>query len=229
MILRLRSGSVTPARAPKNRSAAFTWTRSMWNWRAEGLLHLVGLAGPHQAGVDEDTGQLVADGLVDQGGRHRRVDPARQGAQHPVGAHLGPHGRHLGLDDRDVGPRGRAPADVVEEALEQVRPRVGVYDLGVELDAVDAGARGRRGRPPGPRGSTRWPRSPAGTSVMASPWLIQTSASAGQSTKRGEAPGRGRAGCGRTRPVRCGSPCPRAAGPAAGPRSRCPGWGRPSS
>ena len=33
MILRLPSGSVTPASASKNRSAAFTWTRSMWNWR----------------------------------------------------------------------------------------------------------------------------------------------------------------------------------------------------
>jgi hypothetical protein len=33
MILRLASGSVTPARASKKRSAAFTWTRSMWNWR----------------------------------------------------------------------------------------------------------------------------------------------------------------------------------------------------
>ena len=33
MILRLRSGSVTPARAAKYRSAAFTWTRSILNWR----------------------------------------------------------------------------------------------------------------------------------------------------------------------------------------------------
>ena len=33
MILRLRSGSITPASAAKKRSAAFTWTRSMWNWR----------------------------------------------------------------------------------------------------------------------------------------------------------------------------------------------------
>ncbi len=33
MILRLRSGSVTPSRAAKYRSAAFTWTRSTLNWR----------------------------------------------------------------------------------------------------------------------------------------------------------------------------------------------------
>ena len=31
--LRLSSGSRTPASASKNRSAAFTWTSSIWNWR----------------------------------------------------------------------------------------------------------------------------------------------------------------------------------------------------
>ena len=33
MALRFCSGSVTPASTAKKRSAAFTWTRSMWNWR----------------------------------------------------------------------------------------------------------------------------------------------------------------------------------------------------
>ena len=33
MILRLRSGSITSSSAPRNRSAAFTCTRSTWNWR----------------------------------------------------------------------------------------------------------------------------------------------------------------------------------------------------
>ena len=31
---------------------------------AEGLLHLLGLVGPHEPGVDVDTGELVTDGLV---------------------------------------------------------------------------------------------------------------------------------------------------------------------
>ena len=95
MILRLRSGSVTPARAAKNRSAAFTWTRSMWNWRRKVSSTWSASPGPHEPGVDEDAGELVPDGLVDERRGHGRVDAARQGAQHPVAAHLGPHRRHL--------------------------------------------------------------------------------------------------------------------------------------
>ena len=33
IVLRFTSGSVTPASAEKNRSAAFTWTKSTWNCR----------------------------------------------------------------------------------------------------------------------------------------------------------------------------------------------------
>ncbi len=44
--------------------------------RAEGLLDLRGLAVAHQAVIDVDAGELVANGLVHQGGRHRRVDAA---------------------------------------------------------------------------------------------------------------------------------------------------------
>ena len=38
--------------------------------------------------IDEDASQLVADGLVQQDGRHRRVHSAGQGAYHPAIAHL---------------------------------------------------------------------------------------------------------------------------------------------
>ena len=31
-----------------------------------------------EAVIDEDAGELVADGFMDQGGRHRAVDAARQ-------------------------------------------------------------------------------------------------------------------------------------------------------
>ena len=40
-------------------------------------------------GVDEDGRELVADGLVDEGGRDGRVDAPREGAQHLTRADLG--------------------------------------------------------------------------------------------------------------------------------------------
>ena len=103
----------------------------------EGLLDLLGLAGPHQAGIDEHAGQLVTDRLVDQGGRDRRVHPAAQRAEHPVPADLGPYRLDLGLDDRHVGPGGWAPAHIVGEPGDELGAPGGVHDLGVELDAED--------------------------------------------------------------------------------------------
>ena len=71
----------------------------------EGVLDLVGLAQPQQAGVDEDAGQLVADRFVHERGRHRRVDAAREPAQHPLAADRGPHLGDGLLDDRHLRPR----------------------------------------------------------------------------------------------------------------------------
>jgi hypothetical protein len=49
---------------------------------AEHLDDLGGLVLPHQAVVNEDAGQLVADGLVDEHGGHRGIDTAGQAADH---------------------------------------------------------------------------------------------------------------------------------------------------
>ncbi len=51
--------------------------------------HLRGLAFAQQAVVDEDAGELVADRLVDQHGRDRRIDAARQAADHAGGCRPG--------------------------------------------------------------------------------------------------------------------------------------------
>ena len=56
---------------------------------AERLLDLLGLAGPHQAGVDEHAGELVTDRLVHEGGGDRRVDAAGERAEHPALPDLG--------------------------------------------------------------------------------------------------------------------------------------------
>ena len=82
MILRFCSGSVTPASAARNRSAASTTLQPDAGRRDVVLLDLLGLARPQQPVVDEDAGELVADGPVHQRRRDRRVDAAGQPADH---------------------------------------------------------------------------------------------------------------------------------------------------
>ena len=79
MILRLVSGSSTPASRARKRSSASTWTSGMPNW-LEGLDHLLGLVHPHQPVVDEDAGELVADRPVDEQRGDRGVDAAGEPA-----------------------------------------------------------------------------------------------------------------------------------------------------
>ena len=55
---------------------------------AEQPHHLVGLVEAHEAVVDEDAGELLADRLMDQHGGDGGIDAARQPADHPVEAHL---------------------------------------------------------------------------------------------------------------------------------------------
>ena len=121
---------------------------------SEGLGDLLRLAFPHEAGVDEHARELVAHRLVHEGGGDRRVNPARETAQHALAADLRPDLGDGLLDDRRVGPRRAAAAHVVQERLEHLLAAFGVRDLGVELHAVhgavailergDRGA-GRRG------------------------------------------------------------------------------------
>ena len=51
--------------------------------------HLLAFVQAQQAVVDEDAGQLVADGLVQQRGNHGGVNAAGQAEQDVVGADLG--------------------------------------------------------------------------------------------------------------------------------------------
>ena len=123
----------------------------------------------HQAVVDVDAGQPVADRAMDERGRDRRVDAARERADdEPVRAGLA----RVAVDpladagDRGVDEVGGRPGrldagDVDHEVAQDVAAARRVDDLGVELDAVQvplgrrqAGERrgvglgGRRGSPP---------------------------------------------------------------------------------
>ena len=108
---------------------------------AERLGHLLGLVRAHEAVVDEDAGELVADGLVDQQRGDRGVDAAREPADDAVAPDLGADPLDLLLDHGSGRPRGRRAGNVVEEVLQQVLAVRRVHDLGVELDAVEPAAR----------------------------------------------------------------------------------------
>ena len=105
--------------------------------------------------VDEDAGQLVSDRLVDEQRGDRRVDAARQPAEHALRADLRADPLHLLVDDRGRVPRGVGPGHAEEEVLEHRLTVRRVDDLGVELHAVQAALAGferghrRRRRPRG--------------------------------------------------------------------------------
>ncbi len=102
----------------------------------EGLDDLRGLALAQQPVVDEDTRELVADRLVDEQRRHRRVDAARERAEDPLVPDLGANTLDLLLDHRRRRPRRRNAGHVVEEVLQDRLAVRRVDDLGMELDAV---------------------------------------------------------------------------------------------
>ena len=82
------------------------------------LFDLFLLSTPKQAVVDEDTGQLVADGPMGEGRRHRRIHPAAQGANHSLLADLLANLLHRRIHIRLHRPGRFAAANVVDEIAE---------------------------------------------------------------------------------------------------------------
>ena len=115
---------------------------------AERLHDLMRLVLAQEPVVDEDAGQLVADGTVDEQRRDRRVDAARQPAEHALRADLRADPLHLLVDDRSRRPAGRRSRDAVEEVLEHRLAVRRVHDLGVELHAVEPTVARPRTPPP---------------------------------------------------------------------------------
>ena len=88
--------------------------------------------------VHEDTGQLVADGAMDQCGRHAGIDAAAQAEQHLLAAHLLADAGHRLVDVVAHHPVGPGARDVEHEAVEQRPALHRVRHLGMELHAVVA-------------------------------------------------------------------------------------------
>jgi hypothetical protein len=78
MILRFFSGSTTPGQLAHELLAGIDVNDLDAQVLAKGFHHLLGLVQAQQAGIDEDTGELVADGSMNQGRRHRGIDTAGQ-------------------------------------------------------------------------------------------------------------------------------------------------------
>ncbi len=105
---------------------------------AEQADHLVRLALPHQAVVDEDAGQLVADRLVDQHRRDRRIDPAGEAADDATPADLSADPPNLLLAEGGHRPVALEAGDLVQEVGDQSRSIRRMDDLGMEHGRVVA-------------------------------------------------------------------------------------------
>ena len=152
MILRFRSGSVTPARRSRNsRGGVDEHERQLQPFEA--AADLVGLVETHDAVVDEDARQAIADGAMDEQRGDRRIHAAAQPAHHAPVADLLADPRGRLLDKRRHRPVAGAAADVVGEIPEDVEPAIGVHDFGVEQERVESLRRGchRRHRRVGAR------------------------------------------------------------------------------
>lgn len=103
---------------------------------AEQACDFVGLVQAHQAGIDEDARQAVADGRVQQGRDHGGIDPARYAADDALPAHLLADLRdHFFLEGRHR-PAFAAAGYFQDEVFKDLPPLGRVQDFGVKLHAV---------------------------------------------------------------------------------------------
>ena len=100
--------------------------------------HLGGFGLAHQPGVDEDAGQLIADGFLQQHRHNRGIDPAGKAADDPPIADPGARPGDFLLAEGGHGPVARTVRDAAHEALDQGSAMGRMDDLGMELHAVEA-------------------------------------------------------------------------------------------
>ncbi len=213
---------------------------------AEGQDDLLALVLAHQTVVDEHTGQLVADRLVDEQRGDAGVNPAGEAADRPPLPDLSPDARDLVLDHRRRAPGPLTAADVEQEVGQHLLPVGRVDDLGMELDPVDLAlgrfeGRHRRRRRGGERAETgrrrehrvavRHPARLFGAACRRAGARSRSPSAASVRTRRPRRPRPGRRARGRAAACRnrCRAREPRARAtraPGAGRRRRRPRRGR---
>jgi len=96
-------------------------------------LHLLG---PHQAIVDQNADQLVANGPVDQGGGNAGIHPATEAEDDPFPSDLLPDILDGFFNERLHGPGGFAAADVENKILQDFPAPWRVGHFGMELNSI---------------------------------------------------------------------------------------------
>ena len=123
MILRFRSGSVTFFEAGEKWLGAVENPQiQMQLLAAKVFLHLISLAGPQDAVIDENAGQLIADGSMGERRRDRRIHAAAQRADDSFLADLFANLLHCRLDIRLHRPGRLAAANFVDEIAKNTSP-----------------------------------------------------------------------------------------------------------
>ena len=100
--------------------------------------HFVRFALAHEPVVDEHAGELVADRLVDEHGRDRRIDAARQAADHARLADLRANAGDLLVAEGGHRPVALEACDLEQEIGEKLRAIGRVNHLGMEHGRVVA-------------------------------------------------------------------------------------------
>ena len=99
--------------------------------------NLLAFAESQEAVVDEDAGQLFADGAVDERGGHGGIDAAGKSEEDATRADLGANVRDGVVDEVRHRPIALRAANAEEEILVDVDAAFGVEHLGVKLNAVE--------------------------------------------------------------------------------------------
>ena len=179
MMVRFRSGSSTPRSAARKRGPASTRRTRTPLTTGKGLHDLVPLPPAKQAVVDEDPGNPIPDGPVQEGRRHRGIDSAGQGRAAPG---LPPPTRsRMVVTLSSMMFAGAPDRGTIAESRSRIcagspnpggygRPRGGT-------GGRRAAARNERFPAMGAFGLEAMVRNPSGRAVTRSPWLIQTSSS----------------------------------------------------
>ena len=199
MVLRLRSGSMTSSSASRNRSAAFTCTRSIANC-SRNVCSTCSASLSRSSPVSTNTHVSWSPIALCTSAAATAESTPPESPQ--ITRSVADLRADLGdgvLDDRHVRPRRPAAGRVVEERLQHLLAALGVRDLGVELHAVDAAVavleRGDRHRV-GARGDREARRRLRDRVAVAHPHDL-LGRLAGEQRRRAR---RRAARCGRTRP-----------------------------
>ena len=104
-------------------------------------LHDFFFAGPEQSVIDEDAGQLIANGLVQQGRDDRGINTAAKAKHHFVIADLSADTFTGVRDEGAHRPIHGTTADVIDEILQDLAAARGVCYLRVKLQAVEPALR----------------------------------------------------------------------------------------